>query len=339
MPRMLLLPDKRDWIFDFLCTHEAEALRKRGWQVDVVYQEDGLSLPVPARRYDMAFNPSYTPRRFERAFHGRLIRGIFGHKWAWSKHPKRALDDSLRGALAVVVPNRELCSMIQWYFPNTFQITEGTDPGIFHFEQFNTGQQVEAAWTGDSGHTWKGLQDILIPACERANVPLRIASDLSRADLNRFYNSVDVVLVATKNEGSPNSVFEAGACGRPIIGTRAGIIPEAVVDGRNGFIVDRTIEAFSDKLLWCKENREKLREMGMAHREVVLRKYTIEEHTRQFCNLLERLLSSRQDRALGGASGVFLSGVGCAGRRILKRFSGRPGTPICSLSRREKVPA
>jgi len=317
---MLLVPDKRGWIFDFLCTYEAEGLRKRGWYVDIVFQEDNYSTPLPSSQYDIVFNPNYSPRQFERQFHGRLVRGIFGHKWAWTENPRRALDKSLRGACAVIVPNRELLSMISWYFPNTFQVTEGTDAQIFRFEHHNMGDQLIAAWTGDPKHTWKGLQDILLPACERVNVRLRIASDLSREELNRFYNSVDVVLVATKNEGSPNCVFEAGACGRPVIGTRAGIIPEAIVDGRNGFIVERSIEAFAEKLQWCKVNKEKLREMGMVHREVVLRKYTIQEHTRQFCGLMEKLLTDVHSCKRAKPEKSFVTGVKHLGKKVIRRF-------------------
>lgn len=319
MPKILLLPDKRGWIFDFLCTYDAEALRERGWHVDIVYQEDKFATPLPASQYDIVFNPNYSPREFERPFKGRLVRGIFGHKWAWTENPRQALDKSLKGACAVIVPNRELQKMISWYFPYTFQVTEGTDPGIFRFERHNMNDQLIAAWTGDPKHTWKGLQDILIPACERVNVPLRVASDLSREDLNRFYNSVDVVLVATKNEGSPNCVFEAGACGRPVIGTRAGIIPEAIVDGKNGFIVERSIEAFAQKLAWCKENKEKLREMGMAHREVVLSKYTVQEHCRQFCNLMENLVADLKAGKCGKTGTSFSFGMKHVGKKIIRR--------------------
>jgi glycosyltransferase involved in cell wall biosynthesis len=41
------------------------------------------------------------------------------------------------------------------------------------------------------------------------------------------------------NEGSPNAVMEAMACGRPVVATDAGDIPSLVQDGQTGFVVRR----------------------------------------------------------------------------------------------------
>ena len=41
------------------------------------------------------------------------------------------------------------------------------------------------------------------------------------------------------NEGSPNAVMEAMACGRPVVATNAGDIPSLVEDGKTGFVVRR----------------------------------------------------------------------------------------------------
>ena len=290
MHRILLMPDKRGWAFDFFCSYAAEALRKRGWHVDVIYQLEKTEPPLPLSRYDIAFNPSYMLCKMDRELRGRLVRGIYGHKWEWSLNPRRKLDQSLRGAFAVIVPNRELQAMIRWYFPRTYQVCEGTDPDIFRFVRHRTGGDLVAGWSGNPRHPWKRFYDIIVPACEKAEVELRVATNLTREELCAFYNDVDVVLVATRGEGSPNCVFEAGACGRPVIGTAAGIIPEAVVDGRNGFIVDGTVEAFIEKLVWCKANIGQLREMGLAHHDVVLKEYTIQEHSERFADLMEQLL-------------------------------------------------
>jgi glycosyltransferase involved in cell wall biosynthesis len=289
-PHILLMPDKRGWAFDFHCSYQAEALRQRCWHVDVIYLLDRKPPPLPLSAYDLAFNPIYSPQPIDRKLRGKLVRGIYGHKWAWSANPRQTLDRSLNGVVAVIVPNRKLQTMIGWYFPKTFQINEGTDPNLFRFYRQRSESNLVAGWTGDPRHTWKRLDEIVRPACLQAGVELRVATVLTREQLVEFYNDVDIVLVASIEEGSPNAVFEAGACGRTAVGTAVGIIPEAIVDGKNGFIVDGTVQAFADKLLWCKEHLDQVRAMGLMHREVVLRRYTVQREAEDFADLMTMLL-------------------------------------------------
>jgi glycosyltransferase involved in cell wall biosynthesis len=44
-------------------------------------------------------------------------------------------------------------------------------------------------------------------------------------------NAADVVCLASHGEGCPNVVIEALACGRPVVGTNVGGIPELIHDG------------------------------------------------------------------------------------------------------------
>jgi hypothetical protein len=289
--RILLMPDKRGWAFDFHCSYHAEELQKRGWHVDIIYTVENTSPPLKLSEYNIAFNPNALPSPLDRKLKGKLVRGIYGHKWAWSYNPRKALDKALNGSVALIVPNRTLYTMISWYFPKTYQISEGTDTNLFKFLHHRVAPRLVAGWTGDPKHTWKRLEKIVRPACIKADVELRVASNLTREQLVDFYNDLDLVLVASTEEGSPNAVFEAGSCGRTVIGTAAGIIPEAIIDGKTGFIVDGTIESFAAKLRWCKENINIVRKMGLLHRDVVLSKYTVQHEANNFANLMTEILA------------------------------------------------
>jgi glycosyltransferase involved in cell wall biosynthesis len=58
-----------------------------------------------------------------------------------------------------------------------------------------------------------------------------------RADLDRLYADLDVVVLTSKNEGSPVALIEAMAAGRPVVSTRAGGVEDVVTDGETGVIV------------------------------------------------------------------------------------------------------
>ena len=51
-----------------------------------------------------------------------------------------------------------------------------------------------------------------------------------RADLEKIYADVNVVVLTSRNEGSPVALIEAMACGRPVVSTRAGGVAELVGD-------------------------------------------------------------------------------------------------------------
>lgn len=53
-----------------------------------------------------------------------------------------------------------------------------------------------------------------------------------------WMNAADILIVPSKNEGMPNVVYEAFACGLPVIASKVGGIPEIIEDGKNGFLVD-----------------------------------------------------------------------------------------------------
>ncbi len=52
-----------------------------------------------------------------------------------------------------------------------------------------------------------------------------------------YFAAADAGLLASYREGCPNAVLECLACGRPVVATDVGAVPDMVVPGRNGEIV------------------------------------------------------------------------------------------------------
>ncbi|WP_456406392.1 glycosyltransferase family 4 protein [Thiolapillus sp.] len=60
---------------------------------------------------------------------------------------------------------------------------------------------------------------------------------VDHAALNHWYNAADLVCLPSYNEGVPNVLLEAMACGTPVVATRVGGIPE-VVTADTGILVE-----------------------------------------------------------------------------------------------------
>lgn len=78
-----------------------------------------------------------------------------------------------------------------------------------------------------------------------------------------------VLVLPSYNEGLPMSILEGMACGKAIISSRVGAIPE-VIKAENGILIDAgDVEALADALVKCCTNIELVTLMGKANLEKV----------------------------------------------------------------------
>jgi glycosyltransferase involved in cell wall biosynthesis len=81
-------------------------------------------------------------------------------------------------------------------------------------------------------------------------------------------------------EGLGLVLLEAAATGIPVIGTRNGGIPEAVIDGETGILVpERDVAALTAAMDRLLSNEAERRSMGAAARALVVRKFNIRTQT------------------------------------------------------------
>jgi glycosyltransferase involved in cell wall biosynthesis len=90
-----------------------------------------------------------------------------------------------------------------------------------------------------------------------------------RRDLERVYADLDVVALASRNEGSPVALIEALAAARPVVSTAVGGVPEVVLDGQTGLLVPpsnpRSLAEAILRLLGDRAYAEHLASAGRAH--------------------------------------------------------------------------
>ena len=106
-----------------------------------------------------------------------------------------------------------------------------------------------------------------------------------------YYAMSDIVVVPSLQEAFGLVVSEAMACGKPVIGTNVGGIPDQIIDGYNGFLIPpRNAKEIAEKILWLVENPEEAKRMGMNGRKVVEEKFDINIRINRIIKLYEELL-------------------------------------------------
>jgi len=110
-------------------------------------------------------------------------------------------------------------------------------------------------------------------------------------DLASIYNNLDIVVLSSLNEGTPVSLIEAMASGRPVISTNVGGVSDIVEDGKNGYLVENgDIEGFAKKIIELSKNPELRKQFGHYGREKVRTEYSKDRLVKDIKELYRSLL-------------------------------------------------
>ena len=105
------------------------------------------------------------------------------------------------------------------------------------------------------------------------------------------YQKANVVVIPSACvENSPIVAYETMALGRPIVGSDIGGIPDLVVDGETGFLVEpRNPDQIAEKVIRILSNTELGIRMGKNARENCITKYNHEEHYKKLMRIYEKV--------------------------------------------------
>jgi trehalose synthase len=100
-----------------------------------------------------------------------------------------------------------------------------------------------------------------------------------------------VILQKSTREGFGLTVSEAQWKETPVVASRVGGIPEQVVDGKTGFLVDpRDIQSCAEKVILLLKDKKLAAHMGRKARELVKEKFLITRHLDDYLDLLIDIL-------------------------------------------------
>ena len=136
-------------------------------------------------------------------------------------------------------------------------VTDGVGTSLFRPSNLDRLREVDrplvVGWAGNSewgggrlGEDPKRFRTVLMPALEIARsfgVELvghfaeRNVRQRSRAEMVDYYSEIDVLVIVSSHEGTPNPLLEAMACGVPVVATNVGVVPDVLGPMQQEFIL------------------------------------------------------------------------------------------------------
>ena len=184
-------------------------------------------------------------------------------------------------------------------------ISDGVDVTKFkpeNLERFNleniSNRKIKIGWVGNSEFTdsegdsdLKGVRKIIKPALEELikegyPIELKFADRkdgyIPHDKMPDYYNSIDLYICGSKNEGTPNPVLESMASGVPIVSTNVGIVRDALGEKQKEFILkERTKADLKAKLIKLLNNKEQFKELSEENL-IQIKEWTWEKKCYQF---------------------------------------------------------
>jgi glycosyltransferase involved in cell wall biosynthesis len=112
-------------------------------------------------------------------------------------------------------------------------------------------------------------------------------------DVAPWYAICDAVVLTSASEGTPVTIIEALAAGRPVVATRVGGVPDVVDEGETGFLVrPHDTHALAERLEILARDPERRRAMGQLGRERTLQRYAVERLVDDVDALYRELLAT-----------------------------------------------
>lgn len=130
----------------------------------------------------------------------------------------------------------------------------------------------------------------------------QLAADLSIQERVRFVEhthsiqdylrAADIVVHPSSNpDPFPRIVIEAMACGRPVVATNTGGIPEAVVDGETGFLVPpKSVAILQQRLTELVQSPQARSKMGEFARKLAEQEYDDSQYSLRIMKLYDDIL-------------------------------------------------
>lgn len=316
--KILLVPDVEGWIW----WHQSQAIQKyapsrfdvtvgvqqelydnkqdKGWvnQWDAILHWSWIDAPYSLGLKRLVTVVAHEGIRWEYVENNDTL-DTTPHMLQWaSASPRRNISNAkelLPCADAVIGVNENIANVL-WNsigVPRCQHVPVGIDHQMYRpiKNPWSHGGKLRVGWCGQAGARAKGYEWILEPLMQAVGDRVTFVTNrrthlnaMTAEEMVTWYNHIDIFLCTSICEGTPSTALEAMACGRGVISTHVGVMPEVFRDRPGGILVpgytndaerQTTIQALAETLTSLSDI--KVRCMGACARRRILECYTWEE--------------------------------------------------------------
>jgi glycosyltransferase involved in cell wall biosynthesis len=300
-PKILFICDVMGWAW-WIKSHYLKKYLSEDFRIDIkCVLGDGCQPTnrINQNAYDLYFSYGFSYIDFlYRVPKHKKITGITAHRRKNVIFPKMRLAGHHHANSKMLL--KELHDM---GFKKAYYIPNGVDEELFRpIEPIKRNSELIVGHVGKECPV-KGQREFILPAIKSCNAKsvtnLKTWKDrIPHKEMPDIYNKMDVFVVASIEDGTPNPALEAAACGRPIISNQIGNMPEFIKDGYNGFIVERKIGEYVKKIKYFQENRDELIRMGNNARKTVLENWTWEKQAENYRNMFHDIFKRKIEKPI-----------------------------------------
>ncbi len=145
------------------------------------------------------------------------------------------------------------------------------------------------------GYESERKYDWLNGEAERLGVTDRLVTVERCDNIPAVLNSVDVgIITSLGSEANSRATLEYMACGKPVVVTNVGVLPELVAEGKNGFVIEKgNSEKLAETLKKLVLNKDLCSEMGKASRQRIEDNFTLKQFGLKMEAVYKTVLGSR----------------------------------------------
>ncbi|AGX88144.1 glycosyltransferase [Candidatus Symbiobacter mobilis CR] len=294
-PRIMLMADIPNWIFARHCQVLIQLLGNE-FDFDLKfhgqsYNEDDYDLLYPLEWNLIPSSQIRTPAKY--------VTSIRSHT-SWAGQDFLGFVNYLSCQFQRIhTVSKRLTNIFSPFVPNTAYVTHGTDTSFFvssTHADFSGAGKIRIGWAGNRVNKTKGFDELIVPLGHIPGVELVICgymdNHLDLVEMRNFYNTIDVYVCTSHQEGNNNSLMEAAAMERAIITTDNGTVPEYLRSGYSAVIVERELPVLIRAVCTLRDDPNLRVELGRHARAAVVANFDWNVMAQKYANFFHDALQA-----------------------------------------------